>query len=248
MISIDRLLHRKSDFIVNDWILDAATFSRIVDPKLIGKKGRRRGHLPTAKYAKLGMRWQRCGNLLAMVPQDYLCDSKSLESTGLTLQKHQSLTVFRYDRLNQELDKLVTAEDKKPYVMPVLQGYDAADYVRHIEIYGDRLTLGLWVGVGTLAKRSIAPKKIEAILFSIKQVRPDLRLHGFGVKRKSLSSGIVRGLLYSADSQAHSFRQKDDDWKWSDRKFSSANNPEAAQQYFENIQRQTRQLSVFEFL
>lgn len=72
-------------------------------------------------------------------------------------------------------------------------------------MYGDRLTFGQWVGVGSVCKRNGDPRMIEAVLRAIKEVRPDLRLHGFGLKTTALSSGLVRSLLYTADSMAWSF-------------------------------------------
>ena len=46
---------------------------------------------------------------------------------------------------------------------------------------------------------------IEAVLLAIKTERPDLRLHGFGVKTTALGSRLVRDLLHTADSMAWSF-------------------------------------------
>ena len=43
------------------------------------------------------------------------------------------------------------------------------------------------------------------MLLAVHAERPDLRLHGFGLKTTALGSGVVRGLLYSADSMAWSF-------------------------------------------
>ena len=40
---------------------------------------------------------------------------------------------------------------------------------------------------------------------AIKRERPDLRLHGFGVKTTALASSVVRDCLYSADSMAWSY-------------------------------------------
>jgi hypothetical protein len=42
-------------------------------------------------------------------------------------------------------------------------------------------------------------------LSAIKAERPDLRLHGFGVKTTSLRVQAIRDLLWSADSMAWSF-------------------------------------------
>jgi hypothetical protein len=46
---------------------------------------------------------------------------------------------------------------------------------------------------------------VGAVLRAIKQVRPDLRLHGFGVKTTALRDRSVRDMLVSSDSMAWSF-------------------------------------------
>jgi hypothetical protein len=84
--------------------------------------------------------------------------------------------------------------------MPVLQGVRPIDYVCHLEDYGDRLALGQWVGVGSVAHQS--PKQIAEILLQIKSMRPDLRLHGFGIKYRALRHPLIWDLLHSADSAA----------------------------------------------
>ncbi|WP_441294212.1 deazapurine DNA modification protein DpdA family protein [Burkholderia sp. MSMB1072] len=61
---------------------------------------------------------------------------------------------------------------------------------------------------------------------AIKTARPDLQLHGFGLKSTALSSWIVRELLHTADSLAWSFAARKqgrnaNDWReakaWTDR-------------------------------
>lgn len=202
MIAVNRLIRRHSDFKINDWILDSSAFTRIVDPKLLGKQGSPKGHLSVVKYAKLGIRWKRCGNLLAMVSQDYMCGKLALLSTGLSVAEHQRLTIFRYDRLNQELAKLAKPQDR-PYVMPVLQGATPGDYVSHLNQYGDRLQPEQWVGVGSICNSNGNPDQVVRILRAIAWERPDLKLHGFGIKKTALTNFSVQLLLYSADSQAH---------------------------------------------
>lgn len=120
-----------------------------------------------------------------------------LDITGLTILDHQRLTIERYDAL-------MACDLGGVYLMPVLQGYTPAEYVQHLEMYGDRLTPGAWVGVGSVCKRNGDPKAIEAVLLAILAVRPDLRIHGFGVKTTALGSELVRALLWTADSMAWS--------------------------------------------
>jgi hypothetical protein len=49
---------------------------------------------------------------------------------------------------------------------------------------------------------------IEEVLMAIKRERPDLLLHGFGVKVTALRSGLIRSLLHTADSMAWSFQAR----------------------------------------
>lgn len=127
-----------------------------------------------------------------------------LAKTGLTVADHQRLTIERYDRILAELKRLFGGYVPFQF-LPVLQGFTIKEYLDHIEMYGDRLTKGMWVGVGSVCKRQGNVAVIEAILRAIHERRPDLRLHGFGVKITALRSALVRRLLFSADSMAWSY-------------------------------------------
>ncbi len=86
--------------------------------------------------------------------------------------------------------------------MPVLQGYEPEEYVDCIRQYGDRLLPGMWVGVGSVCKRNGNPRAILLVLEAIKAERPDLKLHGFGLKKEALGVPEIQELLFSADSAA----------------------------------------------
>lgn len=189
-ISINRIRDRKSGFAVNDWILDSGAFTTID----------KYGYYPETPevYAAQIKRWSTNGNLLAAVSQDYMCEAHMLAKTGLSIAEHQRLTIERYDAL-------IACDTGGVQIIPVLQGYAPQDYVEHIRQYGDRLTPGMWVGVGSVCKRNGDPAAIEDVLLAIKRERPDIRLHGFGVKTTALRSGVVRDLLHTADSMAWSF-------------------------------------------
>ncbi len=64
---------------------------------------------------------------------------------------------------------------------------------------------GAWVGVGSICKRNGDPGAIAAVLQAIKRVRPDLRLHGFGLKTTALANSYVSSMLDTADSMAWSY-------------------------------------------
>ena len=190
-ISVNRLVKRKSGFRVGDWIMDSGAFSHML------RDGK---HMPVDQYAEHIKRWKCNGNLLAAVTQDYMCEAFILAKTGLTVADHQRLTIERYDDL--------LAADTGVYILPVLQGYGPQDYVSHIRQYSNRLGYGAWVGVGSVCKRNGDPAAIEAVLLAIYDERPDLKLHGFGLKTTALASGIVDQLLATADSMAWSFRAR----------------------------------------
>lgn len=188
-VSINRIRNRKGPFQVGDWIMDSGAFT------IIDKHG---GYPePVSAYADQIKRWKGNGNLLAAVSQDYMCEPHMLARTGLTIPEHQRLTVERYDAL--------LAENTGVYIMPVLQGYNPQDYVAHIRLYGSRLGPSAWVGVGSVCKRNGNPTAIASVLHAIKTERPDLRLHGFGLKSTALGSSLVVRMLHTADSMAWSF-------------------------------------------
>lgn len=187
-ISINTLRARRSGFVANDWILDSGAFTELA----------RYGEYREApeKYAEQINRWKHNGKMLAAVSQDYMCEPFILRKTGLSIESHQRLTIERYRSLRELTDA---------YVLPVLQGYDPSDYVAHIAKYGDLLPLGAWTGVGSICKRNTNVESVAFVLSAIKLSRPDLRLHGFGLKSTALADSYIRSLLYSADSMAWSF-------------------------------------------
>jgi len=190
MVSANRLRNRRSMFAANVWIMDSGAFT------IVNKHG---GYPEgVEQYAEIIRRFAGCGRLVAAVAQDYMCESFVLHRTGTTVADHQRLTIERYDALIQ-------CDTAGIQIMPVLQGYDPAEYADHVRQYGDRLTPGMWVGVGSVCKRNRNPGSVVAVLEAIHAVRPDLRLHGFGVKITALRNQRVRELFHSADSMAWSF-------------------------------------------
>lgn len=183
-------LRRSALSIKGEWMLDSGAFTRI--SRLYGFKG----HLPTKEYAAIIQHFCQFGKCLGAVSQDYMCEPFILEITGLDIPTHQRLTIHRYDRLLEELG------DPPVAIIPVLQGYEPRDYINHIRQYGQRLTEGMWVGVGSVCKRNSSPESVRKVLLGIHTERPDLKLHGFGLKLSCLRLGGIRDLLYSADSAA----------------------------------------------
>lgn len=187
-ISVRRLQKRKSKIVANTWIMDSGAYSEL---DLYGRYVN-----PPSTYASV-IRFHAGPGLIAAVAQDYMCEPHMLAKTKLNIKDHQRLTIERYD-------VLLSCDVGGVYIIPVLQGYAPQDYVSHIRQYGSRLRYGMWVGVGSVCKRNGDPQAIEDVLLSIHQIRPDLQLHGFGIKTTAFSSPIVRVVLATADSMAWS--------------------------------------------
>ena len=188
-MSVNALRTRRKPVNCADVIVDSGAFTELA------QYGEYRHSV--ADYAADLRRLASVLTITAAVAQDYMCEPFMLAKTGLTVADHQRLTIERYDELLAE---------RLPFpIIPVLQGYDPADYVRHLEAYGDRLGPGQWVGVGSVCKRNGHPRQVLAVLEAIATRRPDLRLHGFGIKKTALELEGVRALLFSADSMAWSY-------------------------------------------
>jgi len=222
MLSVNALSRRKSDFEVGEWIMDSGAFTEV---------SRHGTHRRTVEeYAAQIRRWSQCGDLLAAVSQDWMCEPFIIDRTGLSVEGHQTRTISRYDRLME-------ADTGDTYIMPVLQGYEPHEYVRHVHRYGQRFVEGAWVGVGSVCKRNSSVKAVEAVLSEIHSVRPDLRLHGFGLKKTALRSHLVRERLHSADSMAWSYRAR--------KQGRDANDWREARQYLREIKSMPLQTSIF---
>lgn len=210
--------------------LDSAAFT------CISRLYSRKNHYSTKRYARVA-KWlvNDCSvNVVAVSAQDYMCEDFVLKATGLTVAQHQKLTIHRWERLCYEL------VDSGIYPMPVLQGYEPEEYVQHLHEYGERLSMNSWVGVGSVCKRNSSPNSVLAVLQAINQNRPDLRLHGFGLKKTAVAVPEIANLLHSHDSQASGLWSQPGNRKT--RKYQNANCPEHALRYREEIISKPRQL------
>lgn len=203
-ISINTVRGRKKPVDCPDVLLDSGAFTEL------HKHGGYRHSVEV--YAAEVRRLHEMGvlRITAAVAQDFMCEAFMLEQTGLSIPEHQRLTIERFDAL--------MAQALPVPVMPVLQGFDPADYARHVRDYGGRLARGAWVGVGSVCKRQGDPRSIIRVLAAIRSERPDLRLHGFGVKTTALEHPGVRELLDTADSMAWSYAARkqgrdSNDWR-----------------------------------
>lgn len=195
-ISINRFVganKRVSDFPARCWIMDSGAFSQV------STNGDHT--LTTDEYAGQIKRWSRCGILVAAAAQDYMCEDFILNKLGRSVREHQDMTLERYEALLKSMEKIKC----RTLIMPVLQGYEPAEYVSHLKSYQNLIEPYAWVGVGSVCKRNSNPESVGVVLDAIKQVRPDLRLHGFGIKKTCLQDSYIVDRLFSSDSMAWSF-------------------------------------------
>lgn len=145
------------------------------------------------------------GQLAAATVQDWLCIPPLLAKTERTIEEHQRETVQSYYFLRR-------SDDEIPW-LPVVQGYELPEYLRHVEMYRasgvDLATLPL-VGVGSIAGRQSTPEAagiVRALAeLGLRLHGFGLRLHGFGVQPEGLRT--LRPYLASADSMAWSARAR----------------------------------------
>ena len=173
------------------WALDSGGFSELL---LHGR------WLVSAKqYVGEVQRWAaEIGGMAWVAAQDWMCEPGIRERTGLSVAEHQHRTVRNYIELLRLAPEL-------PWV-PVLQGWERDDYLRHLDEYaraGVDLRALPVVGLGSVCRRQ-ATGTVEGLVRGL--TAEGLRLHGFGFK----SSGLLRvaDVLTSADSMAWSFRAR----------------------------------------
>lgn len=154
---------------------------------------------------------EQIGDLAWAAPQDWMCEpvvinggragNETFVGTGLSVLEHQRRTVESFVLLERLWAERGGFGDCP--IMPVIQGWDLADYVRCVAMYetaGVRLAENYpVVGVGSVCRRQDSAQ-IGEIFRTLAQL--DLPLHGFGVK----TGGLARysRWLCSADSMAWS--------------------------------------------
>ncbi len=173
-----------------EWALDSGGFTEL---SLHG-----RWTVDERTYVRAARRYvQEIGSLVWAAPQDWMCEQRILQRTGLTVLEHQRRTVANFLRLRDLAPDL-------PFI-PVLQGGETlSGYQRCAELYyraGVDLESEPLVGIGTVCRRQHT-NQVERIMRAL--AARNLRLHGFGVK----TGGLARyaEALSSSDSMAWSFR------------------------------------------
>jgi hypothetical protein len=183
------------------WALDSGGFTEL------SKFGR--WMTSPREYAEAVARYDRViGHLEWAAPQDWMCEPDIIHGGGprqcpgtrLSVGEHQHRTVTSFLQLR---DLWPTVSDRACPVIPVLQGWRAADYDRCAAMYeqaGIRLEDFPVVGIGSVCRRQ-GTAEIGRLAESL--AARGLALHGFGVKTLGL---LAYGRhLSSADSLAWSF-------------------------------------------
>lgn len=185
----DRRLKRRVSLPVAscDWALDSGGFTEI---SMHGA-----WITPPRAYVERVQRYQQeIGRMEFAAIQDWMCEPFMLKRTGLTIQAHQSRTI-------DSLERLRNLAPEVPW-MPVLQGWERDDYLKHLDAYTDRgfdLSAEPVVGVGSVCRRQ-ATTGAASIVRELSN--HGLRLHLFGYKRKGLP--MVCDKVKSSDSMAWS--------------------------------------------
>lgn len=196
------------------WAMDSGGFNHV----------RKHGGWTISPEDFVGVVWSHdlhISNMQWAAPQDWMCEPDILALTGLTVADHQQRTVdnfvqvcrawaqLEYDNDGTEwlrdpynvTDETAGAWRRCPFI-PVLQGWEADDYLRCADMYaavGVDLAAYPVVGLGSVCRRQ-STKDIEVVVARVTEL--GLPLHGFGVKTDGLRR--VGHLLASADSHAWS--------------------------------------------
>jgi hypothetical protein len=189
MVGHGRLRHRRTlPRATAPWVCDSRGFTEL------SQHGR--WTISPHEYVAALVRYQReIGRLQWASPQDWMCEPWILDKTGKTVAEHQRLTINSV-LLLRELAPSV-------HVIPVLQGWQIPDYLRHVDRYAARgidLRAEPVVGLGSVCRRQ-GTNEIGVIVKTLEAL--GLRLHGFGVKTSGVDS--YGPLLASADSWAWSY-------------------------------------------
>lgn len=173
------------------WALDSGGFSEL---SLYGA-----WRTTPGDYVTQVRRYQdEIGGLEWAAIQDWMCEPVMLARTGLDIPTHQALTIQNYEDLLAKAPEI-------PWV-PVLQGWDTDDYLRHADAYdrrGHDLPALPRLGVGTVCRRQKAAE-VDEVLRCLAGV--GAQVHAFGFKKP----GLLRSghLLRSSDSLAWSYNAR----------------------------------------
>jgi hypothetical protein len=191
-VSHRRLIGRKTfPRALTTWALDSGGFTEI---SMHGE-----WTISPATYIAAVRRYsEEIGRLQWASPQDWMCEPWITQKTGLTVTEHQYRTIHNYLELKAAAPEL-------PFI-PVLQGWERADYQRCADLYGKAgidLAAEPIVGIGSVCRRQHMKEAADIIADAVQR---GIRVHGFGFKITGLRR--VGHLLTSSDSMAWSFHAR----------------------------------------
>lgn len=173
------------------WVLDSGGFSEL---SLFGE-----WRTSARDYVAAVRRYMsEIGGLTWAAIQDWMCEPFILKKTGLSVIEHQRNTIFSYL-------ELMSMAPEVPWC-PVIQGWAADDYLRHVDAYlvaGVDLTTLPVVGIGSVCRRQGVQGAINLLVGLAKD---GLKLHGFGLKTTAVR--VIGSLLKSSDSLAWSYEAR----------------------------------------
>lgn len=199
MVSHGRLRTRKSyRRAVAPWVCDSRGFTEL--------QQHGRWTITPAQYVESLRRYRdEIGLLRWASPQDWMCEpvvisggtfgGVTFAGTGLSVLEHQRRTVAN-------LLELRTLAPDLP-IIPALQGWTLAEYLRCVEMYADArvdLRAEPVVGLGSTCRRE-GTSEVRELVETLAGM--GIRLHGYGAKTSGLRQ--YGHLLASADSFSWSY-------------------------------------------
>lgn len=171
------------------WVLDSGGFSEL---SMYGL-----WQTTPATYVAAVKRYaDEIGGLEWAAAQDWMCEPHILKKTGYSVAEHQYRSVVSYLELRLRAPHL-------PW-LPVLQGWEVADYLHHADMY-ERAGVALHelpvVGIGSVCRRQGTRGAVDLL---VRLSGRGLRLHGFGLKSTAVCA--LGAFLASSDSMAWSYQ------------------------------------------
>jgi len=135
--------------------------------------------------------------------RDYPCEPDVLESHNRTVSDHLNRTVRAHVSLLDEYEDRSLASEP----MAVIQGWEVADYVRHIDMLRDAGVLTRVVGVGSVCRRNATGDILEVLNAVSRELSGNTRMHAFGVRLDVLREEYPRKLT-SVDTHSYDYRAR----------------------------------------
>lgn len=165
------------------WCLDSGGFSAL-DKGAWHLRTRHPYRFTTTEYAADVRRYQQeIGMLDWAAPMDWVCEPFVVWKHDLGVRVHQERTLANFAQLRADLGDVI---------IPVLQGWEAADYAAHVEMYdsaGFDLRQERVVGVGSVCRR-LADTEIGSVLRLVESY--GIRIHARSASAATRSSAMPR--------------------------------------------------------